>query len=270
MTTTEGILFKEEAVTHWVHIILPLALPAVYTYGLPKHLIEKALPGCRAEVVFGKNKKYAGIIKSITTVKPAYPTKTIQNILDDAPLIYQQQLELWEWVSQYYMCTEGEVMAAALPANFKLSSETILIFNEEAGEDFSELTDNEFVVAEALLLKKQLHLTEVQQILDATHVYPVIKKLIDKEVCFIWEELNERYKIKKENYVMLHPHFSTDEALSNILNEWRGAPKQMELLLAFLHLQKTEGEVSQPALLKKSGATAAQLKGLAEKGIVLI
>ncbi|RYY70639.1 MAG: primosomal protein N' [Chitinophagaceae bacterium] len=270
MTTTEGILFKEEAITHWVNIILPLALPAVYTYGLPQHLIEKALPGCRAEVVFGKNKKYAGIIKSVTTAKPAYPTKIIQNVLDDAPLIYQQQLELWEWVSQYYMCTEGEVMAAALPANFKLSSETILIFNEEAGEDFSELTDNEFVVAEALLLRKQLHLTEVQQILDATHVYPVIKRLIDKEVCFIWEELNERYKIKKENYVLLHPHFSTDDALSSILNEWKGAPKQMELLLAFLHLQKTEGEVAQPALLKKSGATAAQLKGLADKGIVVI
>lgn len=270
MDTTTGILFKEEEATRWAHIILPLALPVVYTYALPSHLLERALPGCRAEVVFGKNKKYAGIIKSVTDVKPAYPTRLIQNVLDDAPLLYPQQLELWEWISGYYMCSEGEVMAAALPANFKLSSETILIFNEEAGDDFSHLTDDEFVVAEALLIKKQLQLTEVQQILDATHVYPVIKKLLDKNVCFIWEELNERYKIKKENYVLLHPQFATDDALSKILNEWKGAPKQMELLLAFLHLQKTAGEVSQPALLKKSGATAAQLKGLVEKGIVWI
>ena len=270
MATEEGILFNDEAPTHWAHIILPLALPMVYTYALPAHLIERALPGCRAEVVFGKNKKYAGIIKSVTVQKPAYPTKSIQNVLDDAPLLYHQQLQLWEWISRYYMCTEGEVMAAALPANFKLSSETTLIYNEETGGEFSHLSDDEFVVAEALLLKKQLQLTEVQQILDATHVYPVIKKLIDKEVCFIWEELNERYKVKKENYVLLHPQFSTDDALSKILNEWKGAPKQMELLLAFLHLQKTEGEVVQPALLKKSGATAAQLKGLVEKGILLV
>lgn len=270
MATAEAILFKETDPTHWAHIILPLALPQVYTYALPDHLTEKALPGCRAEVVFGKNKKYAGIIKSVTTKKPAYPTKFIQNILDDAPLLYPQQLELWEWTSQYYMCTEGEVMAAALPANFKLSSETTLIFNEEAGDDFSHLSDDEFVVAEALLLKKQLQLMEVQQVLDATHVYPVIKKLIDKNICFIWEELNERYKIKKENYVLLNPQYSSDDALSRILNEWKGAPKQMELLLAFLHLQKTEGEVIQPALLKKSGASAAQLKGLVEKGILLV
>ena len=48
------------------------------------------------------------------------------------------------------MCSEGEVMAAALPANFKLSNETIWIFNEEAGDDFSNLGDEEFIVGEAL------------------------------------------------------------------------------------------------------------------------
>ena len=270
MNDQENILFQDVEATQWAHVILPLALPMVYTYALPSHLAQKALPGCRAEVVFGKNKKYAGIIKSISSGKPAYPTKAILNILDDAPLLYDQQLKLWEWVSHYYMCSEGEVMAAALPANFKLSSETTLIYNDEIGDDFSHLSDDEFVVAEALLIKKQLQLTEVQQILDATHVYPVIKKLIDKNVCFIWEELNERYKVKKENYVVLQPKFSTDDALSKILNEWKGAPKQMELLLAFLHLQKTEGEVTQPALLKKSGATAAQLKGLVDKGILSV
>lgn len=270
MTNNEGILFKEAEVTHWAHIILPLALPVVYTYAVPSHLLEKAIPGCRVEVVFGKNKKYSGIIKSVITQQPAYPTKPILNVLDDAPLLYQQQLTLWQWVSQYYMCTEGEVMAAALPANFKLSSETILIYNEETGEDFSHLDNDEFVVAEALLIKKQLQLTEVQQILDVTHVYPVIKKLLDKNVCFIWEELNERYKIKKENFVLLHPQYASEEVLSNLLNEWTKAPKQMELLLAFLHLQKTEGDVIQSSLLKKSAATATQLKGLVDKGILII
>lgn len=272
MTGTNNILFEEETVTHWAQVILPLAVPLVYTYGIPSHLLEKVLPGCRAEVAFGQNKhkKYSGIIKVVTQQKPAYPTRLILNVLDDAPLLYEQQLQLWEWISQYYMCTEGEVMAAALPANFKLSSETTLLYNDEAGDDFSHLSDDEFVVAEALLLKKQLQLVEVQQILDATHVYPVIKKLIDKNVCFIWEELSERYKVRKENYVLLQPAFTTDDALSQVLNEWKGAPKQMELLLAFLHLQKTEGDVTQPALLKKSGATAAQLKGLVDKGILQV
>ena len=270
MTGQNQIAFKETTYSHWAHIVLPLALPVVYTYAIPDLHLERALPGCRVEVVFGKNKKYAGIIKSVTTQKPDYHTKPILNVLDDAPLLYPQQLQFWEWMSNYYMCTEGEVMAAALPANFKLSSETILIYNEEIGEDFTDLSDDEFLVAEALLLKKQLQLTEVQQVLDATHVYPVIKKLIDKNVCFIWEELSERYKVKKENYILLHPQYQSEDALSKVLNEWKGAPKQMELLLSFLHLQKTAGDVTQPALLKKSGATAAQLKGLTDKNMLII
>jgi primosomal protein N' (replication factor Y) len=269
MSGNTEILFADEEPKLWAHIILPLALPQVYTYAVPGHLIAAAVPGCRAEVVFGKNKKYAGVIKSTTDQKPPYKSKAVLNILDDAPLLYPEQLKLWDWMSQYYMCSEGEVMAAALPANFKLSSETILLYNEEIGEDFSNLGNDEFVVAEALLIKKQLQLTEVQQILDAIHVYPVIKKLIDKKVCFIWEELSERYKVKKETYILLNPQYQSEETLSKVLNDWKGAPKQMELLLAFLHLQKTEGDVVQAALLKKSGATAAQLKGLIEKNILL-
>ncbi len=270
MVAENEISFNENNTGYWAEIILPLALPTVYTYAIPTHLLQHAKPGCRAEVVFGKNKKYAGVIKVVTNKKPGYKTKPLLNILDETPLVFPRQLQLWNWISEYYMCSEGEVMAAALPANFKLSSETILIFNEEIGDDFTNLSDEEFLVAEALLMRKQLHLTEVQQVLDATHVYPVIKKLIEKNVCFIWEKLNERYKIKKENFIILNPQLDNEESLSKLLNEWKGAPKQMELLLAYLHLQKTEAEVTQTALLKKSGATAAQLKGLSDKNILII
>ncbi len=67
-------------------------------------------------------------------------------------------MQLWNWIANYYMCSEGEVMAAALPAHFKLSSETILQFNEEYGDDFAGLDNDEYLVAEALLIKKQLNL----------------------------------------------------------------------------------------------------------------
>ena len=262
--------FNEPTSGYWAEIILPLALPNVYTYSVPVNMVAAAQPGCRAEVLFGKNKKYAGIIKRLITEEPPYKTKPILNILDDTALIYPQQLKLWQWMSEYYMCTEGEVMAAALPANFKLSSETVLIFNEEYGDDFSALGNEEFLVGEALLLKKELTITEVQQVMDATHVYPTIKKLIEKNVCFIREDLNEKYKVKKENYVILNPTFANEEALAPLLNDWKGAPKQMELLLAFLHVNKTEGEVTQTALLKKAGATTAQLKALSDKNILLV
>ena len=73
------------------------------------------------------------------------------------------------------MCSEGEVMAAALPTHLKLSSETILIYNEEYGDDFSELDNEEYLVAEALLIKKELRLPEVQQVLMQIMYIPFIK-----------------------------------------------------------------------------------------------
>jgi primosomal protein N' (replication factor Y) len=180
------------------------------------------------------------------------------------PVIFEQQLKLWEWMAGYYMCSEGEVMAAALPAHFKLSSETVLISNEEYGDDFSALDHDEYLVAEALLIKKELKLPEVQQILDSAHVYPVINRLIQKKVCHVWEALKQTYTAKKETYVLLNPQFDNEEELARLLNEdkkLQRAEKQMELLLSYLHLLKTEGEVIKSELLKKSGATDAQLKG---------
>lgn len=255
----------------FIEVIIPLALPKNYTWAVPVHLQEAVQPGIRVEVVLGKNKRYAGIIKKILTGKPeAFEPKDILNVLDTEPVLHQQQLALWEWIAQYYMCSEGEVMQAAMPANLKLSSESVLIWNEERSYDFSDLGDSEYIIAEALELKKELRLNEVQQLLDSNNVYPVIKKLIEKGVCHVWEELREKYKAKTETYISLNPVYHNEEKLADLLNNWSKAPKQMELLLAYLHLVKTEGEVTQPELLKKSNASAAQLKGLAEKNILLI
>ncbi|HEY4876900.1 MAG TPA: primosomal protein N', partial [Puia sp.] len=154
----------------YAEIIIPLALPKNYTWSIPEHFQSIIKPGCRAEVSL-KNKKYAGIVKKLHSDKPAaFEPKEILNLLDSEPIIYSHQLQLWEWVANYYLCSEGEVMAAALPVHFKLSSESVLIFNEEYGDDFSALGHDEYLVAEALLLKKELKLTEVQQILDSAHV----------------------------------------------------------------------------------------------------
>ena len=86
----------------------------------------------------------------------------------------------------------------------------------------------------------------------------------------MWEALSERYKSKKENFILFNPAYDNEDALSDLMNNWTKAPKQLELLLSYLHLIKTEGEVTQTQLLKKSGASAAQLKGLSDKNILLI
>jgi primosomal protein N' (replication factor Y) len=254
----------------YADVIIPLALPRNYTWSVPEKWMGQVREGCRVEVEL-RNKKYAGIVRRLHNEKPAaFEPKAIGNLLDNEPILHPAQLKLWEWVAGYYLCSEGEVMAAALPAHLKLNSETILVFNEEAGDDFSHLDNDEFVVAEALHIKKELNLNEVQQLLDSSHVYPVIKRLIEKKVCFVWESLKETYTPKTENYVILNPEYSNEDRLADLLNNWGRAPRQQELLLAYLHLSRTEGSVSRPELLKKSGASDAQLKGLVEKDILRV
>ena len=255
----------------YAEVIIPLYLPRNYTWSVPPHLVSKVQPGVRVEVVLGKNKKYAGIVRSLSPSPPgAYETKDILNVLDPEPILFHRQLQLWDWIASYYACTEGEVMAAALPAHFKLSSETILIYLEEYGDDFSALDHEEYLVAEALLLRKELKITEIQEILDSSHVYPVIRKLIDARVCVVWESIKDTYKPKTESVVQIEPLYSSEEQLSALINNWGKAPRQMELLLAFLHFQRTEGTVRKKDLLEKSGSTEAQLKGLVEKGILRV
>lgn len=239
---------------------------------MPPHLHELVQPGCRVEVNLGKTKKYAGVVKKLHEEKPEFfETKDILNVLDAEPVVFEEQLKLWDWMASYYMCSEGEVMAAALPAHFKLSSETILVYSEEYGDDFSSLDHDEYIVAEALLLKKELNLSEVQQLLDSHNAYPVISRLVNKKVCYVWEALKQTYSPKKETFIVLSPSYNNEKQLEQLLNEdkkWQKAGKQMELLLAFLHLQRTEGEITKAALLKKSGASESQLKGLISKNIL--
>ncbi len=268
----EPSLLFEEKISLYATIIIPLSLPTTFTWAIPAHLTDKVQVGQRVEVQL-KNKKYAGIIKSLFTEKPEnFKPKEILSVIDDEPIIHPNQIQLWSWIADYYMCNDGDVMQAAVPANLKLNSETIIIWNEDNEYDLNDgslFTDNEYVIAEALEIKKELKLSEVHQLLNTTNVYTVIKKLLDKKVCCVWEELKEKYKSKKENFITLSPLYRNEDELSELLNNWKRAPNQMELLLAYLHLEKKEGDVTQSELLKKADASLAQLKGLIEKNILV-
>lgn len=136
-------------------VILPLALERNYTFGIPVELQDKVKQGCRVEVQFGKRKIYSGIVKTIHAVKPEYyEVKPIRNLLDEEPIVTSAQLKFWEWMASYYMCTEGEVMNAALPSHLKLVSETYIVLNEDIEIDSLSLSDDEFMVVEALQVKR--------------------------------------------------------------------------------------------------------------------
>lgn len=143
----------------YAEIIIPLALPKNYTWYIPEAMQAEIMEGMRVEVMLGANKRYAGIVKKITLAQPAgFTPKPILALLDEEPIVYPSQLALWEWMASYYMCTEGEVMQAAIPSHLKITSESVFLLNEDYVKDSAQLSDAEYIITEALEIKKRIKL----------------------------------------------------------------------------------------------------------------
>ncbi len=104
-------------------IILPLAVRGRFTYMVPECIIERVKPGMRVIVPFASNRLYTGIIYTLHEQQPSLKNiRTIKDIIDNIPAVNGLQLKLWSWISEYYMCSEGEVMRAALPSEISMNS----------------------------------------------------------------------------------------------------------------------------------------------------
>ncbi|RZK79301.1 MAG: hypothetical protein EOO92_09560 [Pedobacter sp.] len=198
--------------TQFVEVILPLALSKNYTYRVPAHLNEAVKPGKRVIVQFGKHKMYTAIIRSIGSAAPIhYQAKYIIDVADQQPVINEQQLRFWEWLASYYLCNEGDVMAAALPAALKLASETIVILNPEPPEAVQhDLSEKEAIIMNALSGNKKLDLDEIAKLLEQKTIYPFINSLLSKELILILEEVNEKFKPSYKTYVTLDPLYEQE------------------------------------------------------------
>ena len=166
---------------YFIDVIIPIPLKKLFTYSITASEANFLKEGMRVAVPFGKSKIYTGIISKIHNNAPvAYEAKEIHQILDDQPIVNEKQLELWKWISNYYMCTLGDVMRAALPSAFILESETIITKHLKPIDE-SILKDDEFLVYEALHHQSSLKVHDISNILDKKNVLPVIKQLIEKE-----------------------------------------------------------------------------------------
>ncbi len=250
-------------------VIIPVALPQNYTWSVPASMRDQVQIGIRVEVNLGARRRYAGIIKRLHTDTPDFKPKPIIQLLDDHPIVTETQLTFWTWIAQYYLCTEGEVMSAALPTNFKLSSETWLRLLPTHGEDFTALEDAEYLLAEALSIKKQLRISEAQLILQNKQVYSIIHRLVELGIAELVESLQEKYASRLDTFISLHPTYQDETTLADLLNGGLRAPKQLELLLAYLDLKKDNDFITRATLLKRASSTAAPLQALIEKEILI-
>ncbi|HWK58252.1 MAG TPA: primosomal protein N' [Parapedobacter sp.] len=257
----------EARVTLFVEVILPLAIAKAYTYRVPHEWNADVAVGKRVIVQFGKSKVYSAVISAVVNRPPElYEAKYILDVLDDSPVVAGTQLQLWGWISSYYLCTLGEVMQAALPAALKLASETRIIA-ADTNIDRSELNDKEYLILDALDISPELKVSDVVKLLGQKSVFPLLKRLFDKGLILISEEIAPKYKPKMKVFIRLHGDYTDSVGRKALLDSLAKAPKQQDAVVAYIQLSRQQADVPKADIMEASGCSSAIITALVEKEV---
>lgn len=255
---------------NFIDVIIPIPLQKLFTYKITSSESDFLKKGMRVSVPFGKSKIYTGIVYNIHKNPPlAYEAKDIHQILDETSIINNNQLKLWQWIADYYMCTLGDVMRAALPSGFILESETVILAKPKANVNEQDLKDDEFLIYEALQHQSSLKIQDIINILDKKTILPVINQLLEKDLITLKEEVYEKYVPKMVRYVRLNNDYSSEEALQKLLSELSRAPKQRLVIMTLFSISsKTRKPVKVSDLVDASGSSSNIVKSLIDKDVL--
>ena len=252
----------------FIEVILPLSLPKTFTYRVSENEFAFIKKGMRVAVPFGKSKIYTALVIDLHREEPTlYEAKEIDQILDERPIVNDLQINHWFWISSYYMCNIGDVYRGALPSALLLESETIISQNNETFVDEASLSDDEFLIYEALQSQSSLKIQNIIDIVNKKTVLPVIQKLINKNIISLQEEIQEEYKPKLVKYIRLHEQYQKEENLIALLDSIK-SEKRKNLLLQYFQLQARERQpISVKQLTETAQTSAAIVKALIDKQI---
>lgn len=252
----------------FIEAILPLSLPKTFTYGVSEAEYNFIRKGMRVMLPFGKNKMYTALVAGVHQNPPElYQAKDIHQILDEYPVVNEFQLAHWHWIASYYMCPIGDVFRMAMPSAFLLESETIISQKQDAFIDETLLSDDEFLLFEALQHQSSLKVQDIMDILGKKKAFPVIRQLIEKNILSLHEEIRQEYKPKLVRYIRLAENYTDEKNLIALLDSLKGA-KQKELLLNYFQVQaQSKTPVSVRQLTENAQSTPASVKALVDKKV---
>lgn len=256
----------------YAEIIVPLAVPATLTYAVPEEQAEAVAVGMRASVPVGKGRTlHTGVVRRLhQRPPPGLVPRELAGLLDATPLVTETQLAFWEALANHYLCTLGEVLVAALPGPFQLSSST-RVMASGARPAWSGDARQEMLL-DALGQRQVLSLHEVGELLGVKNPMPLVKRMLDAGSLHVEEERPADHKPRTERYVRLAGAFAGESALHALFDKLERAPKQLHLMMRYVEMGRCfSGEpipVRQDKLLKSAGAGPADLKRLVEKGVL--
>ena len=255
-------------------IILPLALKSNFTYLPTKEQLPRLITGVRVLVNFGKNKIYTGVVRRLKEEQRPdvlNKLKPIEDILDDAPILYETQFQLFEWIASYYMCTQGEVLKAALPAGLKPESALRIAMADDLNWESLETTDKEYTLLEALSIQPVLNFKEVSAIWDILNPTPRLRTMEARGWIKLYQEVEERYKPKFKTFLRLADDYTQEDNIRAAL-DLLDKPKtqRQESLLMRIVSDFYRGKPSPKSeTLKETEMSASVAKALITKGFVV-
>ena len=264
----------------YADVLLPLAVPGAFTYRVPPSLAGSTRTGSRVVVPFGKRKFYTGIVVRLHGDPPAggFTVKDVADVMDPRPVILPVQLDLWRWLSSYYLCTPGEVMKAALPSGLKLESETVVAASpdsdSEAGTDATERA-----VLQLLEGGKAMSVDALERALRLRGLLPAVRRLVEAGALRVHESLVRAFKPRTETRVRLTEAYADEGRLSALFDTLERSPRQRDVLLAYLDASRAAAaltlhnrallrDVAKRALLERVAGGESALKALRDKGVL--
>lgn len=250
------------------NIILPFPLNDTYTYYVPQVMEEHIYVGQRVIVSFGVKRFFTGIVYSFGEASNVADLKPIAEIIDNKPIVSQNQLLYWRRLADYYICSLGDIMRLALPSALRLQSDTTVIINEEITPD--NLSDKESFVYSILQNKNGLKINDLAKQCDFRPL-PVLRTLFERNIVHFDETITERYREKTIDIVTPNFDIYDTELIDKTIATIRRAKKQIELLerIIALSLEYSDG-IPKNKLKADDSYSESAFKSLVDKQLITI
>jgi primosomal protein N' (replication factor Y) len=261
--------------SYFVDCYLPLALSGTFTYQVPEHVEGHLSIGSLVIVPFNERNIYTGIVRRVHHNPPSgYAVKEVIEILEERPVLTEKQIQLLDWISQYYVAEPGLTYHAALPAGFKISTESKIQLNPSFEASHFTLNANEEKLVEALGTVPALAYSEALKITRTKTLYHILQSLRKKGAIILFEEYKHLYKPKIVQKIRLTERFGEDkELLKTLLDSLGGQEKQENILLKYLQevpiwkdLASNQSGLAKSQFPSKDFSLSA-LKTLIKKGV---
>lgn len=259
----------------FAEIIFPLPFRKVFTYSVPGEFEKFVKPGIRVIVPFGKRVLTGFLIKVKDQPEIEDEIKPISDIIDEKPIFNAKDLEFYNWISEYYLCSLGEALKLAIPYGTEIESKRKIIPHKEICQELLEKEKSTSRknwtkrkrVLRVLLEKDELSLSYVQKRSGLKNIYNLIKSLEDEGALTVLTTIPDaKVKVKKINYVKIEK--SAVEIYETIPEIESRSPKQVAILLQLISNKGKSLALSD--LLKKTNSSKSSVDSLEKKGLVKI